>query len=139
VTAIWNQIVFLFEAWVTPLHDGQLQEAATWIQQLAGNQKLLMPWAPSDVKIASVMTTMMMKCAEFLHFVVPGNIPSPRCFFSMYLKEKLFFHLSKEIFNISHLGILLSPLCTSRGARLRSYYHPRSHAKQCPMDLVQSN
>lgn len=35
-----------------------------------------MPWAPSDVKLAPLMTAMLPKCAELLHFLIPCKFSS---------------------------------------------------------------
>jgi hypothetical protein len=63
----------LYDAWLTPLHDHQRQETAAWIQQLAASQKLLLPWAPGDLKWASIMASTQAKCVALLHFTVPGK------------------------------------------------------------------
>jgi hypothetical protein len=73
VASIWSRICSLFDAWLTPLHDHQRQETAAWIQQLAASQKLLLPWAPGDLKWASIMAATQSKCVALLHYTVPGE------------------------------------------------------------------
>ena len=72
VSSIWGKLSSLYDAWLTPLHDHQRQETAAWIQQLAASQKLLLPWAPGDVKWATVMANTQAKCVALLHYTVPG-------------------------------------------------------------------
>ena len=86
VASIWSRLGLLFDAWLTPLHDHQRQETAAWIQQLAASQKLLLPWAPGDVKYASMMANTQAKCVALLHYTVPGK----QCSSSMLLGFKDF-------------------------------------------------
>ena len=74
VASIWRHLCSLYDAWLTPLHDHQRQETAAWIQQLAASQKLLLPWAPGDVKSASVMATTQAKAVALLHYTVPSKL-----------------------------------------------------------------
>jgi hypothetical protein len=75
VASIWGRLCSLFDAWLTPLHDHQRQETAAWIQQLAASQKLLLPWAPGDLKVAAIMATTQAKCIALLQYTVPGRDP----------------------------------------------------------------
>jgi hypothetical protein len=79
----------LYDAWLTPLHDHQRQETAAWIQQLAASQKLLLPWAPGDLKWASIMASTQAKCVALLHFTVPGKFNLTKIIHSWLLLKKL--------------------------------------------------
>ncbi|RZB40249.1 ectopic P granules protein 5 -like, partial [Asbolus verrucosus] len=74
---IWPYLVNIFAPWIVPYSMQSLKEnMASWIQQLADDRSILLPWIPSDGPLAQKIVGVFCECVQFLIYTLPacGNI-----------------------------------------------------------------
>lgn len=71
---IWPFIRDMFAPWLVPYSMQQLKDnMATWIQQLADDRSILLPWIPPDGSFALKMLNSFRECIAFIMHTLPGN------------------------------------------------------------------
>ncbi|XP_044253867.1 ectopic P granules protein 5 homolog isoform X2 [Tribolium madens] len=77
---IWPYLINMFAPWIVPYSMQTLKEnMASWIQQLADDRSILLPWIPSDGPLAQKLVNIFCECVHFLIYTLPassGNILS---------------------------------------------------------------
>ncbi|XP_063908736.1 ectopic P granules protein 5 homolog [Zophobas morio] len=76
---IWPYLVNMFAPWIIPYSMQNLKDnMASWIQQLADDRSILLPWIPSDSPLAQKIIRVFYECVQFLIYTLPacGNILS---------------------------------------------------------------
>jgi hypothetical protein len=113
VQELFDILLELFEPWILPLMEDQCQETAAWIQQFANTSKVLLPWAPGDVKASESMLAVFTSSVSFLN----ANVPSARRSAVSHLLEnycKRFAHTAVKdyVLNPVHAHYLTLPWST---------------------------
>lgn len=64
----------MFAPWLIPYSMHNLKEnMATWIQQLADDRSILLPWIPSDREFAEKIIKTFCECITFVLDTLPGK------------------------------------------------------------------
>lgn len=70
---IWPYLRDVFAPWLIPYSVQNLKEnMATWIQQLAGDRSVLLPWIPADGPHAQKVVNVLFECVQFITHTLPG-------------------------------------------------------------------
>lgn len=70
---IWPHLRDLFSPWIVPYWMQNLKEnMATWIQQLADDRSVLLPWIPADGPYAQKAVHIFFECIHFVMQTLPG-------------------------------------------------------------------
>lgn len=71
---IWPNLRELFAPWLIPYWIQNLKDnMATWIQQLADDRTVLLPWIAADGPYAQKVVHMFFECIHFIIQTLPGN------------------------------------------------------------------
>lgn len=70
---IWPFIRDMFAPWLVP-YSVQQENMATWIQQLADDRSVLLPWIPPDDSFAQKMLNTFKECVAFIIHTLPGEL-----------------------------------------------------------------
>lgn len=72
---IWPQIQEMFVPWIVPYSMQNLKDnMATWIQQLADDRSILLPWINADGNFALKILNAFKECISFILHSVPGDV-----------------------------------------------------------------
>lgn len=70
---IWPCLRDMFAPWIIPYSIKNLKEnMATWIQQLADDRSVLLPWIPADGPHAQKIINVLFECVQFITHTLPG-------------------------------------------------------------------
>lgn len=70
---IWPYLRDMFAPWVIPYSIQNLKEnMASWIQQLADDRSVLLPWIPADGLHAQKIINVLFECVQFITHTLPG-------------------------------------------------------------------
>lgn len=70
---IWPYLTNIFAPWIVPYSMQTLKEnMASWIQQLADDRSVLLPWIPSDGPLAQKVVNIFCECIHFLIYTLPA-------------------------------------------------------------------
>lgn len=59
--------------WVVPYSlQNMRDDMASWIQQLADDRSVLLPWIPADGQNAEKVIHMLFECIQFITHTMPG-------------------------------------------------------------------
>lgn len=70
---IWPYLRDMFAPWIVPYSMQNLKEnMASWIQQLADDRSVLLPWIPADTVFAQKVLCAFRECVSFVLHTLPG-------------------------------------------------------------------
>lgn len=70
---IWPYLRDMFTPWIIPYSIQNLKEnMANWIQQLADDRSVLLPWIPADGLHAQKVINVLFECIQFITHTLPG-------------------------------------------------------------------
>lgn len=70
---IWPYLRDVFAPWIIPYSTQNLKEnMANWIQQLADDRAVLLPWIPADGPHAQKVVNVLFECVQFITHTLPG-------------------------------------------------------------------
>lgn len=73
VQKIWPYLINIFAPWLVPYSMQNVKDnMASWIQQLADDRSVLLPWIPSDISLAQKIINVFYECLQYLIFTLPS-------------------------------------------------------------------
>lgn len=74
VQKIWPYLINTFAPWLVPYSMQNVKDnMASWIQQLADDRSILLPWIPSDISLAQKIINVFYECLQYLILTLPGS------------------------------------------------------------------
>ncbi|CAH1956914.1 unnamed protein product [Acanthoscelides obtectus] len=85
---IWPHLREVFTPWLVPYSMQNLKEnMASWIQQLADDRQVLLPWISADTNFAQKMLNVFRECILFVLHMIPGSGSILNLFWQWYVSS----------------------------------------------------
>lgn len=107
---IWPYLRDMFAPWILPYWMNNFKEnMANWIQQLADDRSVLLPWIPSDGPFAQKVVFVFFECLQFLMQTLPGCNNILSFIWYWYVTNYAHPNVKDHILNVIHSSFIALP------------------------------
>ncbi|XP_076765337.1 ectopic P-granules autophagy protein 5 isoform X1 [Xylocopa sonorina] len=107
---IWPVLSEMYSPWITPYWTRNLKEpTAAWIQQLADDRSVLLPWIITDGPYANKIVGMFVECIRFIIDTLPASSKILCFLWQFYVTNFAHASVKDHILNVIHGNFLSLP------------------------------
>lgn len=107
---VWPYLREMFAPWVLPYWMNNLKEnMANWIQQLADDRSVLLPWIPADGPLALKAVHMFYECLQFLIQTLPACSNILSFIWHWYVTNYAHTSVKDHVLNVIHSSFIALP------------------------------
>nr|CAH7757239.1 unnamed protein product [Callosobruchus chinensis] len=107
---IWPQLREMFTPWLVPYSMQNFKEnMASWIQQLADDRQVILPWISADTNFAQKVLNVFRECVLFVLHIIPGSGSILSLFWQWYVSSYAHNSVKDHIFIPVHQTFLSFP------------------------------